>query len=467
MSVSFLCQALVVGSAFGTLANAFTFTHSNPTACDNTTFTWSGGQPPFRAVMIWAGHDIKNLSVPSSAFQGNQGSFSTILNINEGQPLVLAMSDAAGILAGPVSDILTVGLSVHNQACDINGPGTMFRFELDAGLVECKDVTFTYNRDPIKLVQPVTFLVRDLPTVAVKSLIFEFGHWKGIVPGGQSFTFQAPVADSFTWKNNLTAGTPVTFVATDSEGNTGGSSSVKIVQMSTDKSCSEQRSSSSSSKKNPGVIAGAAVGVVVLVALLSFLGFLCMQKRRKDRFSNRISPLKDESDISYDPAGSVAPEGVLLHPYRVVPAASNPSQKAMSKESDNQPTHQSPVSSPLTSKSRHPQHSITSLGLSYTTGPSINQSSPAASLSQGSTSLHASGRRAGVNGGSDSSFLSPSSYQSQRVIVHTDITEGTDEAIELPPSYAENRAPIPGLVMSDAPAAPPSEAPVRPRKGNR
>ncbi|KAF8168178.1 hypothetical protein B0H34DRAFT_49908 [Crassisporium funariophilum] len=479
MSVLFLCRALVLGSAFGTVANAFSFTNSNPTQCDNITFKWSGGQPPFRVLMIPPGGTIKNLSVPSSAFQGNEGSFSTVLNIAENQRLVLTMSDATGVTAGGVSDVLTVGTSVGGQACDTRDPGVDFYFSLDTDLEECKTYPFTAYEGAV---QPITIV--------------------GIVPLGQSFTIRPPIGSSFTWKNNLTAGTPVTFAMSDSVGKIGGTSSVRVVKLSTDKSCLTNTSgnpssttisgpsntsnpsngSDTSSRSNTGVIAGAAVGGVVLVALLAFLAFFCMRKRRKDRYPDRPFSSNGDKEGTYDPAGSAAPEGVLPDPYRVVPfqpSLSNPppSQKALLMQSYNQSAHQSPGSSPMMSEFLHQQQSNASLGLSYTTNtqqgtrPSSGHSLQSSSVppSQVGTSLYASGRSADVTGASESAFMSPSSgnasYQSQRVIVHTDIAEGIDEPIELPPSYSEGRAPIPGMLSSNIPAASSSEAPQqRPRK---
>jgi len=131
-----------------------------------------GGQPPFRLVILSVGplfsHPIyisqsiiqpqqrlRNISIPSSAFQDNAGSFTTQLTAAKDERILLSMSDATGETAGGITEFLTVGPSANGNQCDTSKLGEFFSsarlefilkgrlvpdffFSLDSDLEECR-----------------------------------------------------------------------------------------------------------------------------------------------------------------------------------------------------------------------------------------------------------------------------------------------------------------------------------------
>ncbi|TFK41234.1 hypothetical protein BDQ12DRAFT_733544 [Crucibulum laeve] len=474
-----------VGFAVATLCSsvhAFSFSSSSPSQCDDLSVKWSGGQPPFRLLILPPGGTIRNISIPSSAYQSNQGSFSTQLGIAENQRIILSMSDATGATAGGVTDVMTVGPSMSGTGCNTTDPGTSFFFSLDADLVQCKPYPFTQYAGAIL---PVSILA--------------------IVPLGESFVINTPPSDSFTWTANLTAGTSVSFSMTDAAGRVGGTSSIRVVQSSNDASCitttatssSASRTSSftgssspsstgnsdkstSKSSSNLGVIIGAAAGGAVVCAIAAFLVYFCFIKRRRN--SNE-GVHHHKVDLTYDPAGAPAPEGAsyllpgqytstpfqhqrqqftqdppptrYFPPNPPVPVApSNPRYSTYSQPSQGYSHSHSPSTYPL--ESTYPPDST------YQSEPTYNdpysqgyygQQEPAASstmLSQPiGASRYANDPPAQTQLPVPVATTRPSKKSAvgqatPRVIVHTDIEE-SDTPVELPPEYSENRAPIHGL----------------------
>lgn len=98
---------------------------------------------------------MQNISIPATAYQGPQASFSTTLDLPQNQLVMFSMSDATGITSGGVSALMTVGPSVTGTTCNTTDPGefpllypnallTMkntgvdFFFSLDSPLLQCK-----------------------------------------------------------------------------------------------------------------------------------------------------------------------------------------------------------------------------------------------------------------------------------------------------------------------------------------
>ncbi|KAF9015091.1 hypothetical protein BDQ17DRAFT_1340470 [Cyathus striatus] len=424
-------QLTFVFFQLATFCNAFSFQVSKPTQCDNLTVSWEGGQPPFRLIIVPPGGTTRNISIPSDAFQENQGNFSTQLQLAVNQRVFFAMSDATGVTAGGISDVSTVGNPVYGVSCNLTDPGVDFFFSLDDDLAQCKSYPFTqYNR----AIQPISILV--------------------LIPLGQSFYLYPPIGDSFTWLPNVTAGTPITFSMVDSKGRNGGTSSIRVTKISDDTSCLTSTSSGAtpSETSNPsqttphspnlGLIIGVSVGGSACLALATLLVCVCCFRRRRHSHLQNI-------DLTYDPAGAQAPEPTmyllpeyysatpfLLHsptnhaeslPHQPTSSAADPFLSAENSGSSFQNTHLSPESA------------------SYPTQGW--QTSPASSDLQHSVMSSTQKRSRSTPLGMSNNSTSPvESTSAARIIVHTDITESMELPIELPPRYSESRAPIPDLL---------------------
>jgi len=275
---------------------------------------------------------------------------------------------------------------------------------------------------------------------------------QGFVVSGQAFTLHPAIGDSYTWKNNLTAGTSVAFAMTDSKGRDGGTADVRVVQLSDDKSC-QGTPKPVPAPISTGVIVGAVVAGVAGLAIVLILAFLWWRRNARE---NRISKSKGKVDLLYDPLEVYAPTELsesdlpagqsVITPFHSENGVTPPSQRTskaqlMAMESS-RPSTLYPSSglrvSQLTDHSRlHP-------GLL-----SIRPTS-----SQGSSSNGPSRESAYASGDEDylaSSQSGTTTYPpQQRVIVHTDITDTDMEGpLELPPQYSDSRRPIPGLASND------------------
>ncbi|KAF9010772.1 hypothetical protein BDQ17DRAFT_1346915 [Cyathus striatus] len=397
-----------------TLCDAFSFQVSNPTQCDDLTVSWQGGQPPFQLDIIPPGGTIRNISIPSGAFQQNQGMFSTLLELPSAQTVFFAMSDATGVTAGGMSRIMTVGRSISGNSCNTTDPGVDFVFSADNGVGQCQPYEFTRYSGAI---QPISILV-----------------W---IPAPQedSFYLSPPTDDSFTWIANATAGSSIMFSMTDSKGRIGGTSSIFIVKGSDDASCLTTSSSSVASSgtiapsqtpspsqssspgarsSNIGTIVGGSVGGVAGIALVALLVYMCFFRRKRQRVSRNI-------DLTYDPSGSPVPEqDTFLHSgqYSATPFLSDTPRQSMPLSADGSST------------------------MRYSGGPVSYARQSLANPGDSDPSSEKNSRgRLTVSNGPTSPVESTST---SRVIVHTDITES--EPIELPPQYSDSRAPIPEIL---------------------
>lgn len=303
----FSCVALALSAS--TRAEAFTFTFSTPSQCQNIAVAWTGGRPPFQLLIIPPGGTLRTFNIPSSAYQGNSGSFSTPLLFSQNQRLMLSMSDATGVTAGGISDLLTVGPPQGASQCNTTDPGADFFFSLDSDLQQCQPYAFTQYDGAI---QPIAITA--------------------FVPLGNSFVLNPPTGSSFSWIANLTAGISVAFSMIDSQGRNGGTSPIKVVGLTTNNSCltttvvassgttstsrSSQTSKSNSGQTNNGtshggskigIIIGAAVGVVALVGIAAFL--FCFSKNRRAKSGYRPN---QRVDFTYDPVRPPSPDPFIL-----------------------------------------------------------------------------------------------------------------------------------------------------------
>jgi len=225
------------------------------------------------------------------------------------------MSDATGFGSGGTTDIQTVGPSVGGKTCDTVDPGVSFSFQLNSVLQQCRPYTFS---DYSGAIQPVTIM--------------------GLIPGGQSVVLKPPAGSTtFDWLANVEARTSMIFLMVDSQGRQGGSSDVKTIGDTGDRTCLSGSSPSSTSaltstlaptststssrvsrptsaaptrtatstssppaqashaaRISLGVIAGAVVGALVAVAALVTLGLFFLRRRGSNRpygenLSNRHS----------------------------------------------------------------------------------------------------------------------------------------------------------------------------------
>ncbi|KAG2137810.1 hypothetical protein BD769DRAFT_287285 [Suillus cothurnatus] len=261
------------------VASAFSVTVGTPTQCDPLNISWTGGQAPFEILITPSLEPYQNYSVPASAFSNGKGSYSiSQLLLSKGTSFVLTMSDATGFGSGGTTILLTVGSMVGNNNCSTAVLSPPYTFELS----------------PLPLTQCSQFTVAAGSGAVLPQLI----------PGGQPVVFYSN-SDTFTSVVDVNQGTNLLYFVTDSTGRQGGVSGFEQVLGSSNFSClstsspsstaglsvtststasptSSSSSSSptgSSSHSNVALIAGAAGGGVVLIALV-ILGMCLWRKRR-------------------------------------------------------------------------------------------------------------------------------------------------------------------------------------------
>ncbi|KAF9481016.1 hypothetical protein BDN70DRAFT_931251 [Pholiota conissans] len=320
--------------------SAFSFSfQQNPTQCDNLALTWTGGTPPFQLLIIPLFGTQRNVSIPSSAFNNGQGSFSVQIPITKGQELVLTMSDATGFNSGGTTDILTVGAS-QGGTCNTTDPGVAFSYQLNDALQQCRPFSFSgYSA----ATQPVTIT--------------------GIIPAGNTFILTPPVgSNSFQWNANVARGTQMIFMMTDAQGRPGGVSDIEIVTSSDDATCLNANSptttksppstpttsksaqtgttssptSSNTSTSSPtatasagngisiAAIAGTVIGALLFLAVIVTLGLFFLRKKRDERgggggggpggYGRQSRVLDSRIDLTYDPATAPGPQQYGMPP---------------------------------------------------------------------------------------------------------------------------------------------------------
>lgn len=96
----------------------------------------------------------RNISVPSTAFNNNQGSYQiSPIPFTNGTKFLLTMSDATGFGTGGTSELLTVGTPVGSASCNTSNPALLYSFSLPSSLQQCgyaEDLNPTYLRNSPK-----------------------------------------------------------------------------------------------------------------------------------------------------------------------------------------------------------------------------------------------------------------------------------------------------------------------------
>ncbi|KAH9487006.1 hypothetical protein JR316_0001072 [Psilocybe cubensis] len=415
------------------VVNAFNFTNTNPTQCDDLTIQWTGGQPPFNLLVIPPGQILRNITIPPAAFANNAGTFTTQLALAEHQRVLFALSDATGVTAGGTSALFDVGASISGAQCNTTSPTADFFFSTDNDLFQCQP--FPFSQYP-NAVQPVTII--------------------GFIPQSPPLIFHPPIGDSFSWNPvNLTAGTSIAFYMTDSQGRNGGIANIEVIRLSNDQSCLTTASSSGNplptgtlqpdSTRVPSshtpLVAGVVAGAAALILVLAFALF-CVRRRRNQGPTEKRSSRKPIDPV-YEHAGSPAPEGAsyLMIPtqYTVTPLSEAETMSARSRKRqmmlEDRAENQSFPSdtSRIQSMTQYPPS---------TPGPSSQFGTSGHSILSGYSSMVAT---------SPDSDPRSQYKPSPRLIIHTDIAESSAEPLELPPQYSEGRMPIPGMVTSEEP----------------
>ncbi|KAK7059029.1 hypothetical protein VNI00_001653 [Paramarasmius palmivorus] len=414
-------------------SNAFSFSHGNPTQCDDLTLTWSGGSPPYTVLLTPVFGTPRNISIPSSSVNNGQGSFSTQLPIAQGEKFLVTMSDATGFGSGGTTELLTVGSS-KGGSCNTTEPDVAFSYQLNSALQQCR--TFTFS-DYSGAIQPVTIIVMHISF--------------GLIPGGQSVVLQPPRGTtSFDWTTNVWNGTSMVFVMADGQFRQGGSSDVRIVGASDDRSCIDSNSPSStfvptatSTGTNPtstesdtsapsssdtsstpiGAVAGTVLGALVFLAVFVTLGLFFL-RRRRDKKPGQIG--WDGTDFrrhsqrmqidSFDHPPST---GSGLYPAPLLSAPRPPNADPFSSTTD------------LGHGANDPFNPVSPSDQTY--GSEIE---PFTEQSAG-PALTSAQRKAAMAG--------MTAYKPSRFIVHTDAEDvppvpEEEEVVELPPRYTERRS---------------------------
>ncbi|KAI9573022.1 hypothetical protein HD554DRAFT_2311399 [Boletus coccyginus] len=373
-----------------------------------------------------------NISVPSTAFDNNQGSYQVSpISFAQGIRFLIIMSDATGFGTGGTSELLTVGAG---SSCDTTRPSPPYIFILSPSpLPECGSWVFSGYSGAIL---PVTIT--------------------GVIPGGDLFFLHA-TESSFTWVSDIAAGITVVFTMTDAQGRSGGSSDAEMVNPSNNAGCLNTNSPSStvnpvasstvvSSSTSPptqtstssgmslGTIVGVAVGTVVAVAAIVALAVFCLKRRGRSR--DRVAPiqiLRHGNSVELDPGidrfqhRSIYPfpyqtDSVsrLAFPVILNPPAMPEPYQGTSSTSSPIPTSEAPYT--------HQRHSRANSGTdSFAAFGDIDNSHTSSS-----------GRTKAAMTGVPSHQPQPAT----RIVVHSDAEDlvpevAVDDVIELPPRYSE------------------------------
>ncbi|KAG1749924.1 uncharacterized protein EDB91DRAFT_1110442 [Suillus paluster] len=423
-----LLRSFTCITSFLSAVRAFSVTVGTPTQCDDFTVSWTGGQAPFEILMTPVFQVPQNISVPASAFSNGKGSYSiSQLPFLNATQFVLTMSDATAFGSGGTTTVLTVGDPVAKNNCNTTGQSVDFTFSLPSALQQCNEYTFDgYDN----AVQPVTITA--------------------LIPGGESLVLHPPTGSSYNWVADVSAGTTLIFLMTDSLGKQGGSSDLVMVQLSNNASCLSANSPSStasvpsstiaptsssvsptsttqstSSSNNTATIAGAAVGCVVAIAALVTLGLFLLRKRRSSRspyvmssskrHSRRLPSMDLDHEVNhYDHVPQIYP-----FPYQ----ADSVSRLAPPIQPGTQPHLTSPSAVNLTVNDPPTPFNQTQHSRQVS-----NPDSFAGYGDAGSSSMSSAGRRKAAMAGQ-------TAYKPTRFILHTDV----EDVVELPPQYSEHR----------------------------
>lgn len=220
-----LRQFFLFLSSLPSMTNAFSLSVGTASECDPFTVSWTGGENPFEIYTFSVNDTPRSYSVPSSAYSGNQGSYTIPqFPVPQGNQFVLVMSDATGFATVGTTGVITVAASTSGSSCNTTFPYQFF-FSESGSLDQCESYAFY---DYPNAILPVYFL--------------------GIIPGGESLVLQSDVtAVDYSWTVEVPAGTAMMFSMFDSQNNTGGCSTIQTVgpSPSNDASCLSPSSPSS------------------------------------------------------------------------------------------------------------------------------------------------------------------------------------------------------------------------------
>ncbi|KAG8925876.1 hypothetical protein FRC01_009584 [Tulasnella sp. 417] len=287
----------------------FSFSYSAPAQCGALTINWTGGTAPF-SILITPAYDVpRNISIPAGAFVNGQGSYTiSPFPIVSQKQFLLTMSDGTGFGTGGTSGLLTAADPVGGATCDTSTPSLAYDFQLNTALQQCRPyVISNFNL----ATQPVTIY--------------------GLIPLGNSIILNPPAGQaSYSWTANVKSGTNIILTMTDGQGRSGGSSDLLTVGASDDASCINANSPGSTITSGPtsaaaspsasktrtgsahassashsasasaapstsgkstsgGIIAGAIIGVIVLLLLCGSLIWFLLRRHRKKKDSPHIS----------------------------------------------------------------------------------------------------------------------------------------------------------------------------------
>ncbi|KAI6136586.1 hypothetical protein F5141DRAFT_37557 [Pisolithus sp. B1] len=242
MNVMNPLQPILFLSSLMLMANAFSLSVGAASECDPFTISWTGisivwrtpsvliligvgGENPFEIYTFPVNDTPRSYSVPSSAYNGNQGSYTIPqFPIPQGKQFVLVMSDATGFATVGTTGVITVAAPTSGSSCN-TAFLPQFYFSLTGSLDQCESYTFY---DYPNAILPVYFL--------------------GIIPSGESFVLQSDVTTAeYSWTVEVQAGTAMMFSMFDIQNNTGGCSTIQTVgpSPSNDASCLSVSSTSS------------------------------------------------------------------------------------------------------------------------------------------------------------------------------------------------------------------------------
>jgi hypothetical protein len=463
--LQFVCALAGLWSAFP-IARAFSFTSGKPTQCDPISISWTGGTAPYWLLLTPVFGTPRNISIPATALSNGKGSYSTQLPFSKDQKILLTMSDSTGFGTGGSSDVLVVGPSLGGS-CNTTDPGVAYPFELNTALQQCRPFTISgYDG----AVQPVTIM--------------------GVIPAGNSFVLNPPVGPTtFDWDVNVASDTSIVFIMTDAQGRQGGSSDVKTVGVSGDKTCLNDLSPSSTihgptstsslpskkatstastgpsaasstsaaaaeaSKKPVAAIVGAVLGTLVFLAAFTTLALFFLRRKRNSWHKSSTFPrrhsrrVRSETDLGYEPnyapnispypipSNNVNPSGVSpflppgtqYEPNPFLPPATQPPSQDLSH-------YQRPLSGPLADPFNPPYNPYAERPREQTM-PTTNQNPFTVRSSDQTTSygsMSTAQRKASAAG--------VSNYTPSRFILHTDVEDALPpphNVVELPPQYSE------------------------------
>ena len=277
------------------------------------------------------------------------------------------------------------------------------------------------------------------------------------------------------------------FSMQDAQGRQGGTSDIRVVGLSDDSSCLNNRSPSStpgapsptssgststSGSSHPAAppphgisiasIAGTVIGALLFLAIVITLVLFFLRKKLDSRTSGNIrgfirTPPESEIDLTYDPgqAPVVTPysvrqnhdPGLAPHPYypNTHPSFANTFQAPHLASHYQTPSqYQHPDSEAFRSPSHLAPGYLSENAVSDSSGLSlprtefepIPQTTPGQSASASRNSMSTSRRKSAMTG--------VSAYKPSRFVVHTDAEDelpqpNDDGVVELPPQYSERR----------------------------